>query len=162
MRKITPNLWFDKQAEEAARYYVSIFPNSKITHTSYFSPEVAKAARMPEGAVMTVSFELDGNPFMGLNGGPIFKFSEAVSFIVDCKDQEEVDYYWDRLTADGGEPGQCGWLKDRFGLSWQIVPAILPKLMMQNDPAKAARVGAAIMQMTKIDVGALERAAEGG
>lgn len=161
MRKITPNLWFDKQAEDAARYYVSIFPNSKITHITHFSPEVAKAARMPEGAVMTVSFELDGNPFMGLNGGPIFKFSEAVSFIVDCKDQEEVDYYWDRLTADGGEPGQCGWLKDRFGLSWQIVPSILPKLMMQNDPEKAARVGAAIMQMTKIDVAALERAAEG-
>ncbi|HUR81835.1 MAG TPA: VOC family protein [Thermoanaerobaculia bacterium] len=161
MRKITPNLWFDRQAEEAARFYVSIFPNSKITNLTRFPPEVAKAAQMPEATVMTVSFELDGNAFLGLNGGPIFKFSEAVSFIVDCKDQEEVDYFWDRLTAGGGEPGQCGWLKDRFGLSWQIVPSVLPKLMTQSDPEKQRKVGAAMMKMKKIDIAALEQAAEG-
>lgn len=162
MRKITPNLWFDTQAEEAALYYVSIFPNSKIDAINHYSPEIAKAAHMPEGTVLTVSFELDGNPFLALNGGPIFRFSEAVSFIVDCKDQEEVDYYWERLTAGGGKPGQCGWLKDRFGLSWQIVPSIVPHLMTTADEETRRRAGAAIMGMTKIDVAALERAAAGG
>jgi predicted 3-demethylubiquinone-9 3-methyltransferase (glyoxalase superfamily) len=161
MRKITPNLWFDRQAEDAARFYTSIFPNSKITSLNRFSAEMAQAAGMPEGTVLTVAFELDGNAFLALNGGPVFRFSEAVSFIIDCKDQEEVDYYWDRLTADGGQPGQCGWLKDRFGLSWQVVPAVLPKLMTDPDPQKQRAVGAAIMQMTKIDVAALERAASG-
>lgn len=161
MRKITPNLWFDTQAEEAALYYVSIFPNSKIHDISHYTPEVAKAAHMPEGTVLTVSFELDGNPFLALNGGPIFRFSEAVSFIVDCKDQEEVDYYWERLTAGGGKPGQCGWLTDRFGLSWQIVPSIIPQLMTDPDLDKRRRAGAAVMGMTKIDVAALERAAAG-
>jgi predicted 3-demethylubiquinone-9 3-methyltransferase (glyoxalase superfamily) len=159
MRNITPNLWFDTQAEDAARFYTSIFPNSKITAISRYSPEVAKAAHMPEGLVLTVAFELDGNRFLGLNGGPIFKFSEAVSFVVDCKDQEEVDYFWDRLTADGGQPSQCGWLKDKFGLSWQIVPAALPRLMQSSDAETQRRVGAAMMKMKKIDVAALERAA---
>lgn len=161
MRKITPNLWFDRQAEDAARFYTGIFPNSKITSINRFSPEIAAAAGMPEGTVLTVAFELDGNPFLALNGGPVFQFTEAVSFIIDCKDQEEVDSYWDRLTADGGQPGQCGWLKDRFGLSWQVVPAVLPTLMTSPDPQVQRRVGAAIMQMTKIDVAALERAASG-
>ena len=160
MRKITPNLWFDTQAEDAARYYISIFPNSKITSISRYTAEVAKAAQMPEGTVLTVAFELDDNPFLGLNGGPVFQFTEAVSFIVDCNDQEEVDYYWDRL-GDGGHPSQCGWLKDRFGLSWQIVPSILPKLITDPDPEKQRRVGAAIMQMTKLDIDTLMRAYEG-
>jgi predicted 3-demethylubiquinone-9 3-methyltransferase (glyoxalase superfamily) len=161
MRTITPNLWFDTQAEDAARFYVSIFPNSKITSITHYTPEISKAAHMPEGLVLTIAFELDGNPFLGLNGGPLFRFSEAISFVVDCKDQEEVDHYWDRLTADGGAPGQCGWLKDRFGLSWQIVPSILPKLLASSDPEKGRRVGAAMMQMKKIDIDALQRAYDG-
>lgn len=161
MRTITPNLWFDTQAEEAARFYVSIFPNSKIEIITHYTPEIAEGARMPVGSVLTVSFELDGTPFLGLNGGPLFHFSEAISFIVECKDQEEVDYYWERLPAGGGQTGPCGWLKDRFGLSWQIVPAILPKLITDPDPEKARRAGAAMMKMKKLDVAELIRAAEG-
>lgn len=160
MNRITPNLWFDTQAEDAARFYVSIFPNSKINTVNYYTPEVAKQAHMPEGSVLTVAFELDGHSFLGLNGGPLFKFSEAVSFIVDCKGQAEVDYYWERLS-DGGQPGPCGWLKDRFGLSWQIVPDVVPKMMTDPDPEKQRRVGAALMQMQKLDVAALTRAYEG-
>ena len=161
MRKITPNLWFDTQAEEAARFYVSIFPNSNINAVTHYTPEIAKAARMPEGTVLTVSFVLDGNPFLALNGGPIFKFSEAVSFIVECKDQREIDFYWDRLTAEGGQPGQCGWLKDRFGLSWQVVPEGIDRMMTDPDPEKSRRAGAAVMGMKKIDLAALTRAYEG-
>jgi len=145
--KITPFLWFDTQAEEAARFYVSVFPNSKITGTT----------PGPTGGVMTVSFELDGQPFIGLNGGPHFKFSEAVSFSIECKSQAEIDGYWSRLT-EGGQESQCGWLKDRFGLSWQVVPANMGRLLGPPDPAKAQRAVAAMMKMKKLDIAALENA----
>jgi len=157
MSKITTCLWFDGQAEAAANFYVSLFPNSKV----------GKITKYPEGTpgqpgtVMTVEFELDGARFVGLNGGPEFKFSEAVSFQIDCKDQAEVDRYWTALLADGGEESVCGWLKDRFGLSWQVIPNVLPKLMGDPDKAKANRVTAAMMQMKKIDVARLEQAAAG-
>lgn len=158
--KITTNLWFDTQAEDAARFYCALFPNSKITTVARYSAEVAKAAHMQEGQVMTVAFDLDGHSFLGLNGGPIFKFSEAVSFVVPCADQAEIDRYWDALTADGGQPGQCGWLKDRFGLSWQIVPASLERYMTTGSAEQQRRVMAAVMQMQKLDADAIERAFE--
>ena len=157
MSKITSCLWFDGQAEEAAKFYVSLFPNGKL----------GKVTKYPEGTpgqpgtVMTVEFELDGAQFVGLNGGPEFKFSEAISFQIDCKDQAEVDRYWNALLADGGEESVCGWLKDRFGLSWQVVPTILPKLMADPDRDKANRVTAAMMKMKKLDVAKLEAAAAG-
>jgi predicted 3-demethylubiquinone-9 3-methyltransferase (glyoxalase superfamily) len=151
MRKITPFLWFDDQAEQAMRFYVSIFKNSKVL-------EVTPG---PDGKVMGVRFELEGQEFTGLNAGPEFKFTEAISFMIDCKDQAEVDYYWDKLTADGGEPSQCGWLKDKYGLSWQVVPSALGELMTDPDPAKANRVTQALMQMSKIDVAKLEAARDG-
>ena len=154
MQKITPFLWFDTQAEEAARFYVSVFPNSRIkTVTRY-----GDAGPGPSGSVMTVAFELDGDGFTGLNGGPQFKFTEAVSFVVHCKDQAEVDHYWDRLS-EGGEPRVCGWLNDRFGLRWQIVPDALVELLSHPDPATAQRVMGAMMQMTKIDIAKLREAA---
>lgn len=145
MPNVTPFLWFDKQAEEAANLYVSIFPNSKITQKN----------------PMTVSFELDGRAFIALNGGPHFQFNEAVSFMIDCASQEDVDYYWSRLTADGGKESQCGWLKDKFGVSWQVAPRRLPELLRDPDREKAGRVMQAMMQMKKIDIAALERAADG-
>ena len=145
MPNITPFLWFDKQAEEAANLYVSIFPNSKITQKN----------------PMTVSFELDGRAFIALNGGPHFQFNEAVSFMIDCVTQEDVDYYWSRLTADGGKESQCGWLKDKFGVSWQVAPRRLAELLRDPDRAKAGRVMQAMMQMKKIDIAALELAASG-
>ena len=157
MSKITTCLWFDGQAEAAANFYVSLFPNSKA----------GKIARYPEGTpgqagtVMTVEFELDGAQFVGLNGGPEFKFTEAISFQIDCKDQAEVDRYWNALLQDGGEESVCGWLKDRFGVSWQVVPSALPRLMSDPDRAKANRVTAAMMKMKKIDIGKLEEAAAG-
>lgn len=157
MQKITPMLWFDKEAEDAANLYVSVFKNSKIN----------KVARYPEGtpglagSVMTVSFTLDGEDFTALNAGPHFKFSEAVSFVISCDDQAEVDYFWDKLISGGGQPSQCGWLKDRFGLSWQVTPKRLIELGSDPDVAKAGRVMGAMMQMTKIDIAALERAAAG-
>ena len=154
MPKITPCLWFDTKGEEAARLYVSVFPNSRIVDVTHYG----SAGPRPEGMVMTVSFELDGRPFVALNGGPEFGFSEAVSFQVDCADQAEVDHYWDRLS-EGGEEGPCGWLKDRFGLSWQIVPRVLPELLAQPDAEKAQRVMAAMLQMRKIEIAELERAA---
>lgn len=155
MSRITPFLWFDDQAEKAAEFYVSVFPNSKITGlTRYGETGPGKA-----GSVMTVSFELDGLPVTALNGGPYFKLSEAFSMSVDCADQAEVDRYWDKLL-DGGEPSQCGWLKDRFGLSWQIVPRALPRLLADPDRAKAQRVMAAMLKMIKLDVAALEAAAD--
>ena len=156
MPKITPCLWFDTQGEEAARLYVSVFPNSRIVDVTRYG----SAGPRPEGMVMTVSFELDGRPFVALNGGPEFGFSEAVSFQVDCADQAEVDHYWDRLS-EGGEEGPCGWLKDRFGLSWQIVPRVLPELLAQPDAEKAQRVMAAMLQMRKIEIAELEAAAAG-
>ena len=154
MPKITPCLWFDTQGEDAANLYVSVFPNSRIVDVTHYG----SAGPRPEGTVMTVSFELDGRPFVALNGGPEFSFSEAVSFQVDCADQAEVDHYWERLT-EGGEEGPCGWLKDRFGLSWQIVPRVLPELLAQPDAEKAQRVMAAMLQMRKIEIADLERAA---
>jgi predicted 3-demethylubiquinone-9 3-methyltransferase (glyoxalase superfamily) len=158
MPNISPFLWFDSQAEEAATHYTSVFPNSKITNVSRYGV----AGPGPEGSVMTVEFELDGQPFTALNGGPEhFSFNESISFTVDCKDQAEVDAYWDKLTADGGEPGPCGWLKDKFGLSWQIVPRALPRLLSDPDPEKSHRVMQAMLQMSKIDVKALEDAARG-
>jgi predicted 3-demethylubiquinone-9 3-methyltransferase (glyoxalase superfamily) len=157
MQKIHPFLWFDTQAEEAANLYVSIFKNSKITSISRY-PE---GGPVPKDRVMTVGFELEGQQFTALNAGPHFKFTEAISFVVDCKSQEEVDHYWTKLTADGGEPSQCGWLKDKYGLSWQITPSVLIELVSGPDTAKAGRVMAAMMQMGKIDIAKLKEAAKG-
>jgi predicted 3-demethylubiquinone-9 3-methyltransferase (glyoxalase superfamily) len=158
MQKITPFLWFDNQAEEAAKFYTSIFKNSKITATTHYTGEEPVGEK---GAVMTVSFELDGQEFVALNGGPRFKFSEAISFVVNCETPEEVDYFWNELTADRGEESQCGWLTDKFGLSWQVVPKIAIELLMDKDPEKARRVSKAIMGMSKIDIAELKRAAKG-
>src|SRR5438067_1283671 len=159
MQKISPFLWFDTQAEEAAKFYVSVFKNSKIDKvTRYPAGPANKIGREP-GSVMTVEFTLDGVQFVALNAGPMFKFTEAVSFAVTCETQEEVDYYWEKLTADGGEPGQCSWLKDKFGLSWQVQPRLLIELLGDKDPAGAGRVMNTMMEMRKIDIAALERAA---
>jgi len=155
MLKITPFLWFDTDAEEAARFYCSVFPNSRVGQVSRHGP----GAPGPEGSVMTVSFELDGLPVTALNGGPTFRFSEAVSFSISCDDQAEVDRYWAALT-DGGEEGPCAWCKDRFGFSWQVVPKALPELLSQPDRAKATSVMQAMMTMKKIDVSALRAASE--
>jgi predicted 3-demethylubiquinone-9 3-methyltransferase (glyoxalase superfamily) len=157
-QKITPFLWFDDKAEEAIKFYVSLFPNSKIGEISRYSDEGAEVSGMPKGSVMVVTFELDGQKFMALNGGPHFKFTEAVSFLVDCETQAEVDHYWDKLSQ-GGHKDRCGWLKDRYGLSWQVVPTVLGKLM--SDPAKASRVMKAMLQMDKLDIVRLEEAARG-
>jgi len=155
MQRITPCLWFDTQGEEAARHYTSIFPNSKIVNVAHYND----AGPGKPGAVMIVEFELDGVRFTALNGGPQFKFNEAVSLQIACETQEDVDYYWDKLTADGGEEGPCGWLKDRYGVSWQVVPTAVPRLLGSDDPERAERVTAAIMGMKKIDIAELERAA---
>lgn len=156
-QKITPFLWFDKQAEEAAQFYVSIFQNSKILHVSRYGD----AGPGPKGSVMVVNFQLAGQEFTALNGGPLFKFSEAFSFVVNCENQKEVDEYWSKLTSGGGRESQCGWLKDRFGFSWQIVPTALAKLMSDKDSTKANRVMQALLQMKKIDIATLEEAATG-
>ncbi|OFX56889.1 MAG: hypothetical protein A2W97_16795 [Bacteroidetes bacterium GWE2_40_63] len=149
MQKITPCLWFNSQAEEAARFYTSIFKNSSIGDISRFGKEGFEFHGKPEGAVMTVSFTLDGQLFTALNGGPIFTFNESVSFMVGCDTQNEIDYYWNKLT-EGGQESNCGWLKDKFGVSWQIIPNILSKLM--TDPEKAPRVTQAFLQMKKFDI----------
>ncbi len=154
-QKITPFLWYDGQAEEAANLYVSLFKNSKILNVVH-SP---KGAPGPEGAVMVVAFELDGVPFTALNGGSYFTFNESTSFVIHCKDQAEVDHFWEGLIADGGKPGDCGWLKDKFGLSWQVTPDILPQLIGDPDPARAGRAMQAMMTMQKIDIAAIEAAA---
>jgi predicted 3-demethylubiquinone-9 3-methyltransferase (glyoxalase superfamily) len=156
MPRITPNLWFDTQALEAAGFYVSIFPSSRITNVSHYG----EAGPRPAGTVLTVDFELDGQPFTAINGGPEFTFEEAVSFLVDCADQDEVDYYWANLSA-GGEEGPCGWLKDRYGLSWQVVPSELGRLITDPDPQRANRAMKAMLGMGKIDVAALRAAADG-
>jgi predicted 3-demethylubiquinone-9 3-methyltransferase (glyoxalase superfamily) len=156
MQRITPNLWFDSQAEEAANYYVSLFPNSRVTDVTRYTD----AGPGESGSVLTVTFELDGQQFVGINGGPEFTFTEAVSFSVDCPDQAEVDRLWNALTEQG-EESQCGWLRDRYGLSWQIVPTALPALLADPDTVKAGRVMAAMLGMKKIDVGALEAAYAG-
>jgi predicted 3-demethylubiquinone-9 3-methyltransferase (glyoxalase superfamily) len=156
MPKITPFLWFDDQAEEAVRHYASIFKNAKIGRIARYGD----AGPRPKGQVMTIAFELDGQAFVALNGGPQFKFNEAVSFVVDCADQAEVDRMWDSLSA-GGEQSQCGWLKDRFGVSWQIVPSEMVEVMSDPDREKSRRVMQAMLGMTKLDIAALRRAREG-
>jgi len=157
MTKIAPCLWFDGQIEEAAKFYTSVFKNSRILNTSYYTEAGHEIHKRPAGAPMTVSIELDGQRMTLLNGGPQFKFSEAISLEIDCKDQAEVDYYWDQLTAGGGSPGPCGWLKDKYGLSWQVVPRQLNELMQDKDKAKASRVMEAMLKMGKIDVAELQR-----
>jgi len=160
MQKITPFLWFDDQAEEAARFYASIFGGSQIGTIARYNAEGAAVSGRPAGSVMTVDFQLAGQEFVALNGGPHFKFTEAVSFVVNCETQEEVDEYWEKLSA-GGEKSQCGWLKDKFGLSWQIVPTILSKLLADKDAKKSQRVMKAMLQMQKLDIAALQRAYDG-
>ena len=157
MQKITPFLWFNDNAEEAVNLYVSIFKDSKIGAITRYEEQGAAASGRPKGSVMTIQFQLEGQEFVALNGGPHFKFTEAVSFVVNCKTQEEVDEYWAKLTA-GGEEVQCGWLKDKYGLSWQIVPTALPEMLKDKDPAKAKRVMEAMLQMKKIDIPTLKRA----
>jgi predicted 3-demethylubiquinone-9 3-methyltransferase (glyoxalase superfamily) len=158
--RITPFLWFDTQAEEAANFYVSIFKNSRIKGMARYDGESAQTAGRPPGSVMTVQLELDGQEFVALNGGPMFKFTEAISFVVNCETQDEIDHFWKALSA-GGQEVQCGWLKDRFGVSWQVVPAALEEMLQDRDPEKPKRVMAAIMKMTKLDIGELRRAYEG-
>jgi predicted 3-demethylubiquinone-9 3-methyltransferase (glyoxalase superfamily) len=156
MQKITPFLWFDNNAEEAANFYVSVFKNSKIGGVSRYE----EAGPGPVGTVMVATFQLDGQEFVALNGGPRFKFTEAISFVVNCETQEEVDEFWDRLS-EGGEKSRCGWLKDRYGLSWQIVPTVLGELMQDKDPEKSNRVMKAMLQMDKIDIERLKQAYDG-
>jgi predicted 3-demethylubiquinone-9 3-methyltransferase (glyoxalase superfamily) len=154
MQTITPFLWFNDKADEAAHFYVSIFKNSKVLGVTRYGD----AGPGPKGSVMTVNFELDGQPFTALNGGPQFPFTEAVSFVVNCDTQQEIDSYWDKLTA-GGQPVQCGWLKDKYGLSWQVVPRALARLLQQPDAKKSQRVMQALLQMQKLDIARLEQAA---
>jgi predicted 3-demethylubiquinone-9 3-methyltransferase (glyoxalase superfamily) len=158
--KISPCLWFDDQAEEAAKFYTGIFKDSKIVAISRYPDAGREIHGKPPGSVLTVDFVLSGQSFVALNGGPQFKFDEAVSFQFDCATQEEVDYYWEKLSK-GGRPQQCGWLKDKFGLSWQVVPEILPRLLMDTDTTKARRVFQAVLEMRKLDIAALRRAFEG-
>ncbi|MDQ1636951.1 MAG: hypothetical protein QOF62_290 [Pyrinomonadaceae bacterium] len=160
MQKITPFLWFDNNAEEAVNFYVSTFKNSKVGNTTRYNEASAKAAGRPEGSLMTAEFQLEGQNFVAINGGPHFKFTEAISFVVDCETQEEVDYFWDKLTADGGQESQCGWLKDKYGLSWQITPRVLIEMIGDKDPQKAQRVMEAMLQMKKIDIATLKQAYE--
>jgi|SRR5919204_2483473 predicted 3-demethylubiquinone-9 3-methyltransferase (glyoxalase superfamily) len=155
MQKITPFLWFNNNAEEAARFYTSIFKNSKILEIARYGD----AGPGPKGSVMIVRFQLAGQEFTALNGGPQFKFNEACSFVVNCDTQQEIDEYWSKLTAGGGAESQCGWLKDKFGLSWQVVPAELGKLLSDKDPEKTNRVMQAVLQMKKLDIATLKRAA---
>ena len=155
IQKITPFLWFDHQAEEAAGFYVSIFPNSKLVKVIRYG----EAGPGPAGSAMTVEFQLEGQTFVALNGGPHFKFTEAISFVVNCQTQDEIDSYWEKLSA-GGAPVECGWLKDKFGLSWQIVPTVLPELLSSPDPEKSERVMKAILAMKKLDIRALKQAYE--
>lgn len=156
LHPIIPNLWFDTEAEEAAEFYTAVFPNSRVLHVSRYS----EAGPRPAGTVMTVDFELDGNRFTGINGGPQFRFSEAVSFLITCETPEELDHYWARLT-EGGSEGRCGWLKDRFGLSWQVVPAGMEELFSGPDTERTRRATEAMFAMSKLDLAALRRAADG-
>jgi predicted 3-demethylubiquinone-9 3-methyltransferase (glyoxalase superfamily) len=160
-QRITPFLWFDDKAEEGAKFYASVFKNSKIDKVTRYPEEAAKKIGREPGSVMTVEFTLDGVEFVALNAGPQFKFTEALSFVVMCDTQDEVDYYWEKLTADGGEPGVCSWLKDKFGLSWQVQPRLLIQLLGDPDKAKAERVMNAMMEMTKIDISKLKKAYDG-
>jgi predicted 3-demethylubiquinone-9 3-methyltransferase (glyoxalase superfamily) len=158
MKKVNAFLWFDWEAEEAAKFYVEIFKNSKIGRITRYPKEAAEKIGRPPGSVMTVEFKLDGVDIVALNGGPQFKFTEAVSLNVNCENQEEIDYFWEKLPADGGSTGPCGWLKDKFGLSWQVSPVILSDMLADPDAAKAERVMNAMMEMTKIDIAELKKA----
>jgi predicted 3-demethylubiquinone-9 3-methyltransferase (glyoxalase superfamily) len=159
MQRIAPCLWFDHEAEEAAKFYTSIFPNSRIVETSRYGEAGKEVHGRPAGSVMTVGFELDGQPFTALNGGPVFKFNEAISLQVNCETQQDVDHYWNRLS-EGGDPNaqQCGWLKDKYGVSWQVVPRVLSELIKDPDPAKSGRVMEALLHMKKLDIAGLKRA----
>jgi predicted 3-demethylubiquinone-9 3-methyltransferase (glyoxalase superfamily) len=158
MQKIVPNLWFDNEAEDAAKFYVSLFKNARIIDTVLYPEAATEPSGKPAGSVLTVDFEIDGQRYVALNGGPEFKFNESVSFAVNCKDQAEIDYYWNALTKDGGEESMCGWLKDKFGLSWQIVPEKLDDMMRDPDQKKVEAVTAAFMPMKKLDIATLEKA----
>ena len=157
-QRIAPCLWFDSQAEEAPKFYVSVFKNSRIVSVARYGKAGQEIHHRPPGSVMTVGFELDGQSFTALNGGPVFTFNEAVSLQINCETQEEIDYYWDKLSS-GGDPRaqQCGWLKDKYGLSWQVVPTVLPELLKDHDSARAARAMEALLRMKKIDIGELQR-----
>jgi predicted 3-demethylubiquinone-9 3-methyltransferase (glyoxalase superfamily) len=161
MQKITPFLWFDDQAEEAAKFYTSVFKNSKVGKSTRYGESAEKAAGRPAGSVMTVEFELEGQKFPALNGGPVFKFNESISFVVNCDTQEEVDYFWEKLSADGGQESECGWLKDKFGVSWQVVPTVLIEMLQDKDSEKSERVMKAMLQMQKIDIKKLNAAYAG-
>lgn len=151
-------LWYDGQAEEAVKLYTSLFPDSKIKSIARYTSEGKEIHGQEEGKVMTIDFELNGNDFVALNGGPMFKFTEAMSIIVECDSQEEIDFYWEKLTENGGEESYCGWLKDKFGVSWQIIPSVLNEMMNSNDQEKARKVSAAFLQMRKFDIAKLEEA----
>ena len=161
MQRISPCLWFDDRAQEAAEFYTCIFKNSKIKGITHYGDTGAAVSGRPRGSVMAVSFELDGQQFTALNGGPLFKFTEAISLEVSCKDQKEVDYFWQKLSAHGGKKGQCGWLKDKYGVSWQVVPVGLLEMFMDKDPAKIERVMQAMLKMTKLDIETLKDAYTG-
>src|SRR5213596_4419150 len=158
MQKITPFLWFDNEAEEAVKFYTSVFKNSKIGRIFRYTEEAAEKTGRPVGSVLTIEFEIQGQKFVALNGGPLFKFNESVSFVVNCETQEEVDYFWEKLTADGGQESQCGWLKDKFGVSWQVTPTVLIEMLHDEDAKKSERVMNAMMQMQKIDIEKLQAA----
>ena len=163
IQKITPFLWFDNKAEEAVRFYTSIFKNSNIGVVTRYGEETARAAGRPKGTVMTVAFQIEGQEFVALNGGPHFQFNEAISFVINCGSQDEVDYYWGKLSKGGdARAQQCGWLKDRYGVSWQIVPTIMVELLTDPDPEKSRSVTKAMLQMKKIDIESLKRAAGRG
>lgn len=162
LQKITPNFWFDQQAEEAVQFYLSVFKESRIGRTTRYGKTGQEIHGMPEGTVMTIDFQLEGMEFVALNGGPAFQFNEAISLIINCESQEEVDYYWNRLTEGGDEKAQvCGWLKDKFGVSWQVVPVALNEMLTDSDTEKVQRVTTAFLQMKKIDLAVLQQAYEG-
>lgn len=162
LQKITPNLWFDNQAEDAARFYTSVFKNAALGNISYYSAEGQEVHGRPPGSVMTVEFVLEGQSFVALNGGPQFTFNEAISLMINCTTQEEIDYYWEQLTPGGDDKAQaCGWLKDRFGVSWQVTPIQLDELLRDPDRQKAGRVMQSMLKMKKLDLNALQRAADG-
>ena len=160
MQKITPFLWFDNNAEEAVNFYTSVFKDSKIKNTACYSESGSEVSGMKKGSVMTISFEINGQEFVALNGGPVFKINSAISFVINCKDQKEVDYYWDKLTSNGGKEVQCGWLEDKFGVSWQVVPIGFGELMSKLDPKKSEKVMKAMFQMKKLDINKLKEASK--
>jgi predicted 3-demethylubiquinone-9 3-methyltransferase (glyoxalase superfamily) len=161
LQRITPFLWFDTQAEDAAKFYTSVFKNSRIIRVSKYPNAGQEQHHMPAGSTMTVDFEIEGQRFTAMNAGPVFKFTEAVSFVVHCQNQEEIDYFWEKLTAGGGAPSECGWLKDRYGLSWQVTPEILLDMINDKDEAARTRAFSAMMTMKKIDIAELKRAFAG-